>query len=419
MMTIGLRKWFSSNGSFIQNTGSLIATTLLTSGLGFVYWWIAARLFTAEAVGLSAALTSSMLMLGNIGRLGLDNFLISELPKRGKLAPRLLISSLWLSGGVALAFGLSFAWLSPFFAKDVHSYFDVWSNTLSFALGVALTSLSMVLDKALIAYMWGSTQLWRNILFSVLKILFLFMVAWIFIGLGDAGIINSWILANLISLAFVFGLLARRLELPALPHKSAFNGLGLNIFNHYFLDIAQSAHALIMPLLSVSLFGASLSGAFYVAWTFILMGRMIPMHITTVLHALGSRDRELLRSKMRMTLKLSFLLSFVVCSVLFFASGPLLGLFGREYAEFAADPLQILAFIIFPYIIKVHYLALARVQHFVAKAAFIMTIFAVLEILITLFSASIGGLMGMSYALLFLSSLEALVLLPSIWKTVK
>ncbi|HEX5239885.1 MAG TPA: hypothetical protein VFW20_02705, partial [Candidatus Limnocylindrales bacterium] len=48
-----------SNRSLLGNAASLFGSTVLTGGLGAVYWAIAARLFTPESVGVAAAAISS------------------------------------------------------------------------------------------------------------------------------------------------------------------------------------------------------------------------------------------------------------------------------------------------------------------------------------------------------------------------
>ena len=55
----------------LSNAGSLLATTGITSALGFVYWTFAAREFSQEAVGYGSAAVSAMTLLGTIGMLGL------------------------------------------------------------------------------------------------------------------------------------------------------------------------------------------------------------------------------------------------------------------------------------------------------------------------------------------------------------
>ncbi len=60
--TVGtmLFEWIKTNIVMLVNTGSLIGTTAVTSVLGFGYWWVAARWFSPQAVGLGSATISDL-----------------------------------------------------------------------------------------------------------------------------------------------------------------------------------------------------------------------------------------------------------------------------------------------------------------------------------------------------------------------
>src|SRR5450755_2457620 len=77
-----LLHWINTNRIMLTNTGALLCTTLVTSALGFVYWWLAARLFSPEAVGLASASISAMTLLSTISLVGLGSLLINELPRQ-------------------------------------------------------------------------------------------------------------------------------------------------------------------------------------------------------------------------------------------------------------------------------------------------------------------------------------------------
>lgn len=66
----------------LGNASTLLATTGVTSVLGFVYLAIAARLCSERAVGYGSAAVSAMTLLGTIGMLGMGTVLIGELPRR-------------------------------------------------------------------------------------------------------------------------------------------------------------------------------------------------------------------------------------------------------------------------------------------------------------------------------------------------
>ena len=64
MSTFSRMRW---NSAIVENAASLVGTTIVTSGLGFVYWWLAARQFRPEAVGLAVAAIAPMTLLAEDG----------------------------------------------------------------------------------------------------------------------------------------------------------------------------------------------------------------------------------------------------------------------------------------------------------------------------------------------------------------
>ena len=68
-------------GRFSVMIVSLSSATMLTNALGFPFWWLAARFFSPEAVGLSGAAISAMSLLGSASALGLGALLVRELPR--------------------------------------------------------------------------------------------------------------------------------------------------------------------------------------------------------------------------------------------------------------------------------------------------------------------------------------------------
>ena len=101
-MAVWQRHW-----DLLHNAGSLVATTLITSALGFAYWALAARLFSQEAVGYASAAVSAMTLLGTVGVLGLGTVLLGQLPRRqergGLVAAAVLAAA---AGSAVLGLGL-------------------------------------------------------------------------------------------------------------------------------------------------------------------------------------------------------------------------------------------------------------------------------------------------------------------------
>jgi len=143
----------------LVNSGSLFGTTTVTSVLGFVYWWLAARQFSPEAVGFASAAISAMTLLGTACILGLGTLLVGELPRQPRQQVSLINAALILVGGVGECFGIVFAVVAPFISLSFQPLRASIQDIMLFAVGVSLTAITIVLDQALIGLLRGELQL--------------------------------------------------------------------------------------------------------------------------------------------------------------------------------------------------------------------------------------------------------------------
>ena len=127
----------------------------MTSVLGFVYWWVAARQFPPEAVGIASATISTMALLGSLCMLGLGTLLITELPRQPDQEGSLISTALVVVGGVGGA-GMLFAIISLYVSVQSNPLKAGIADSLVFAVGVSLTAVTLVLDQALIGILRGN-----------------------------------------------------------------------------------------------------------------------------------------------------------------------------------------------------------------------------------------------------------------------
>src|SRR5438067_2531766 len=138
-----LFRWVKANQVMLANASSLVSSQLITSALGFVYWWLAARQFQPAAVGLASAAISAMMLLGNASALGMGTLLVGELPRRPGKARALITAALLVVGTVGGAAGLLFAIVAPALSSDLAPLAgSVWSMGL-FAAGVSFTTVTL------------------------------------------------------------------------------------------------------------------------------------------------------------------------------------------------------------------------------------------------------------------------------------
>ena len=180
-----------------------MATTVITAGLGFFYWWLVAQWFPPEAVGLASAAISAMMLLGTIGVLGFGTLLIGEIPRQRDNKGSLIVTSLAIVSLAGCIFGLLFARVAPWISSNLRPIGENIGVVVLFSLGVSLTSVTLVLDQALIGLLRGEYQLGRNIVFALVKLSAILILG---IWLAEKNwmiIYTSWIIGNMASMAIL------------------------------------------------------------------------------------------------------------------------------------------------------------------------------------------------------------------------
>ena len=96
-----------------SNTFYLMTINALSALLGFVFWIIAARFYSAETVGVASAIIAAMGLMASFANLGLGHGLIRFLPNAGQKANSLINSSFTINILASLIVSLVF--LAPWF----------------------------------------------------------------------------------------------------------------------------------------------------------------------------------------------------------------------------------------------------------------------------------------------------------------
>ncbi len=410
-----------ANQSMLANAGSLVGTTAVTSGLGFIYWWLAARFYTPDAVGMASAAISAMTLLGNIGMSGLGTLLMGELPRRRGHVRPVIITSLAAAGALAAGAGTLFAVATPVLGHEFAVLAQSPATVTLFALGVALTGMTLVIDQAMIGLARGEIQLGRNALFAVAKLVAL-LAAGLWVAPRNALVIYiTWVLGLVVSLAALATFAQRRGSVfrTCRPQWGLLRQLGRPALQHYGLNLALLAPSLALPVIVTALLSASLNASFYAAWMVASFAYVGPTALSTVLYATASSNPSMLAEKMRVTLGLSAIIGILACSVLLVAAGIILGFFGPSYARQATGSLRILGLAVFPWIVKVHYVAIRRVQERIATATGLMVAGMVLELALATAGALWNGVPGLSLGWLVALSGEALLIAPTVYRATK
>lgn len=380
-----------------RNSLLLMANTGVTAGLGFFFWMVVARFYTDVQVGLGAAIISAISLLALLSTLGLDAAFIRFLPKAEK--PVVMINSYFTTSGfaalvVAAIFIVGLEFWSPAlsFIKQ-NAVFAV-----AFVLFVLLWTLSSLIDCVFIARRRAEFVLFKNTIFSLLKIPLPVLLAMFFYSFG---IVGAWGIAIGVAFAISLLLFLPRLENRYKPMSKPNLGVIKDVWKYsagnYFASLFSASPQLILPIMIVNLLGAAQNAYFYVAWMIALLLFAIPGAVSQSLFAEGSHFEDELGVNVRRSLGFIFLLLVPAIVLLFLLSKWLLLLFGASYSANALMLLRILGLSSLLVGVNEVYMSILRVQGRIRELVGICGFITVAVLLGSYFVMPATGIIGVGY----------------------
>lgn len=405
--------------TLLLNAGSMLGSTLSTAGLGFVYWWVAARALPAEAVGLASAAIATMGFLALAGDLGLGTLLIGQMAHHrariaGLLSAALLVATL---GSALLA--LLYLLAASHWPALATGYVNGAGEAVLFVVGVALTGLVLVLDQALLGLLRGGWQLARNSSFACAK-LALLMLAVSYGADSAMAIFATWTGGNLLSLLLLWALLQRSGGSPwQRPELALLGRLSGPILSHHSLNVLTQAPNLLMPVLVTHLLSARVNAAFYAAWLLIGVAYLVPASLSTALFAVAANDGRELARRLRFSLMLSMAAAIVAIMLTGLLGDLALRVFQPTYAELAHECLLLLALAMPAVAIKQHYIALKRIRAEMTQALPLLALGALAELGAAALGGRLHGLSGVAAGWLLASSAQAVLMGFALWRAAR
>ena len=407
--------------SVVLNAGTLVGTNLVSAGLGTLYWSIAARSFAVSEVGIVGAAVAATMLLGGLSVLGTGTLLVGELPRSSTVErSRLVVTAVTVSGLLGAVLGALFAIVAPVVSSDLRSFGTGLDRAAVIALTVSATAIGGVIDHALIGLLRGGLQLGRNALVAIVKLGALLVVAALPVQNAALALYATWLIGIVASFSVIVPL-AGFGRLPAIayrPQRDIVRRFGRSALQHHALNLALQVPGLLLPLLVTVLLSATANAYFYLASMIATFVYMIPVALSTTLYAVGAHQSSELASKARLTLALSLVGGICANVALLVATRPLLGLFGRAYADEVEWVLRVLVLGVFPATVKSHYVAVSQVKRRVSYAAMVISIAAVGELAGAALGATVAGLHGLTVAYVVALCIEAIVLAPTVLGTI-
>lgn len=397
----------------LANAYALLFSNAAASGLGFIYWALAARFYPAEVVGVNSAAVAALLFLTGIGGLYLDGALVRFIPRAGHRARRLILGAYLVSACMALLAGVTFLLGLDFWAPDLGF---LRAGPGWFALFVAATiasTLFLLQDGALTGLRYTVWVPVENSAYALLKIGLLLLFA---SRIPESGIFLSWTIPLVVMLLPVNWLIFRHL-LPR--HIQQNEGLALplergqivhysgGLYVGFLFSLAASK---LLPVIVLGYVGSAASAYFYLPWMIASALQLITPSMTTSLTVEGARDpSQLAAYSRRIMIQAAGIV--VPASLAVFAGAPLLlRLFGADYAANGTLLMRLLALATIPHVVTGLYLGVSRVQRRVGQVVAVQATILVLLLGLSHLLLPSLGIAGVGWAWLASQSVMAAVL---------
>jgi O-antigen/teichoic acid export membrane protein len=368
------------------NAYALIANNAVTSGLGLLYWALAARYYTTPQVGLNSATISFMIFLSTLAQLNLTGALTRFIPRAGKATLPLVLYAYASSLAVTLLVAGAFLLGLNVWGSDLSFLATDPSLVIWFVLANLTWTIFALQDSVLMGLHQSIWVLVENSIFSIVKIgLLLLFVGWF----QTFGIFASWTLsvaATLIPInALIFQYLIPKHIAVSRPNDGEMSWRAVVKFvaGDYLGSLFATMAIRLLPIIVVAQLGASANAYFYLAWTIAYSLHLVATYMATSLTVEGSAEQMNLELYSRRTLINMVRLILPAVLVMLLAAPYLLQTLGSTYAAEGTTLLQLLVLSVIPSSLNAFYMGVARVQRQIKGMIAVQAVLALLVLVLS------------------------------------
>lgn len=327
------------NDSITQNSFYPVVGSGLMAGLGFIFWLIVARIHPDADVGIAATLISTLTAIATLALVGFDTtiirFLAHEPRKHESITTGMLLVGI-AATVLSVLFIISVAHIAPVLADTLATPY----TRILFVSFAVLATLNLYTDAIFLAYRATKRTFIKNILFSVLKIAFPFLL----VPYGAFGIFSATACAYTIGFAYGLTVLIRSFGYrPCMK----INGLFLArtwkySIGNYIANTLNFLPLTLLPILIIQTLGSERSAHYHIVMMVAGLLFTVPTHTMNALFAEVAHTEHAIRIHLRRALLVTMALLIPGILILILAGPLLLSLFGKTYTTHGATFLTLM-----------------------------------------------------------------------------
>ena len=391
-----------------KNAFFLMLSCISTAGFGFIFWMLAAKFYSASDVGIATGIISSMTLIVNLSRLGLDYSIIRFFPTHDKC--RVFSTSTIIPTFIALIFGLIFILGINFFSPEL---LLLRSPLYLFFYLISLISSSVIFMAGIsfVAIRAAEFQLYLNMIVGS-RVLFIIL----FISLGAIGIFYavgaSFFFAFIVSLVLIIKSgINLKLEIDRKFLTDSFNFSAGNYLTGLFMTVPNT----LLPIMILNMHLVEQAAYYYIVYGIVFLLFMIPDSISTSLFVEGSNGQSLKKTVIR-ALVIIFLFLIPIGLFLYIYGAWILGFIGQDYVAGGLGVLRLMIFASFFVVVNNVYFAIKRIQKDTKEITVLSGIIFILLIGFSYLLLPILGIKGIGYAWIISYGIGAMIIAIRVWR---
>lgn len=361
-------------------------TLVVSSGIGFLFWILAARIYSAEFVGINTALISSITLITMFSSMGFDQSIIRFFPEMDK--SKIFSTSTIITLLFTTLFGIIYIVGIDLWSPSLSIIKDIAFIFYFFLIAYALANLS---GNAFIALRKGKYYFIQNLITGS-RLVFLFP----FIIFGTLGIFTSFgvsfILATVFSIILLYklGIHPKKLDKNILKKSYKFSA------GNYIFGLLTSAPSFILSIVILNILGAEQTAYYYISLTIVSILYIIPSSFSTSVFVEGSHGEPLRKNVLKSIISIAVLL--IPSSILLYFLAPfLLGLIGPNYLN-GLDIFRLMILTAFFLIFYNIFISIKKVQKDMKGLIFFGILYTILILGLSYILMLNYGLIGVGYA---------------------
>jgi O-antigen/teichoic acid export membrane protein len=336
------RMWRSARqDELLVNSLFLMLSSASTAALGFVFWIVVARLYTAESVGLATSLLSATTVISMLSLLGFGSSFVRFLPKSVN-RDREISTGLLAAGATAVLGATVYVALIPEIAPKLDFVRHSGWMTLGFIAMTGFAAVNLLTDSVFVAYRAARFNFYIDGLFQSTSKLVLLLL---FTGSGAFGIFSAGgVAASLAVLASVWFLARRFAYRPLLSIDRTALGSAFHFTAaSYVASIFNLLPILVVPVIVLGRLDSADAGYYFIAFQITSLLSGVAFAVTqSLLAEVGHAETRLRTLAVRSARILA--ITIIPPALVLGAGGKwLLLVFGSDYSDRAWQALLVLS----------------------------------------------------------------------------